>query len=106
MIARPTLARCLLPAVLVILLSGCAAQMAYREGNELVAQDKVEAGLVKYQEAVAADPSNVQYKAAYLRAREAATNRLLPQADRELADGKPELAVQDYRRVLAIDPLN
>jgi general secretion pathway protein D len=80
--------------------------MAYREGNELVAQDKVEAGLAKYQEAVAADPTNVQYKAAYLRAREAATNRLLPQADRELADGKPELAVQDYRRVLAIDPLN
>ena len=62
MIARPTLARRLLPALLAILLSGCAAQMAYREGNELVAQDKVEAGLSKYQEALAADPANVQYK--------------------------------------------
>jgi general secretion pathway protein D len=80
--------------------------MAYREGNELVAQDKVEAGLSKYQEALAADPSNVQYKSAFLRARDAATNRLLPQADRELADGKVDLAVADYRRVLAIDPLN
>jgi general secretion pathway protein D len=106
LIARPTLARCLLPAVLAILLSGCAAQMAYREGNELVAQDKVEAGLLKYREAVAAEPANVVYKTAFLRAREAATNRMLPQADRELADGKPELAVEDYRRVLAIDPLN
>ena len=106
MIARPTLARCLLPAVLAILLSGCAAQMAYREGNELVAQDKVEAGLLKYREAVAAEPANVVYKTAYLQVREAATNRILPQADRELADGKPELAVEDYRRVLAIDPLN
>ena len=106
MIARPTLARRLLPALLAILLSGCAAQMAYREGNELVAQDKVEAGLTKYQEALAADPANVQYKSAYLRARDAATNRLLPQADRELADGKVDLAVADYRRVLAIDPLN
>lgn len=106
MIARPTLARCLLPAFVAILLSGCAAQMAYREGNELVAQDKVEAGLLKYREALAADPSNVVYKATYLRARDAATNRLLPQADRELADGKPELAIADYRRVLAFDPLN
>nr|WP_307188933.1 secretin N-terminal domain-containing protein [Massilia sp. JS1662] len=106
MIACPTLARRLLPACLAILLSGCAAQMAYREGNELVAQDKVEAGLTKYQEALAADPSNVTYKTAFLRARDAATNRLLPQADRELADGKVELAVADYRRVLAIDPLN
>jgi general secretion pathway protein D len=106
LIARPTLARRLLPALLAILLSGCAAQMAYREGNELVAQDKVEAGLTKYQEALAADPSNVQYKTAFLRARDATTNRLLPQADRELADGKVDLAVADYRRVLAIDPLN
>jgi hypothetical protein len=27
----------------------CAGQAAYREGNALVAQDKVEAGLLKYQ---------------------------------------------------------
>ncbi|WP_229421246.1 secretin N-terminal domain-containing protein [Telluria antibiotica] len=100
------LARRLLPAALALLLSGCAAQMAYREGNELVAQDKVEAGLVKYQEALAVDPANVAYKTAFLRARDTATNRLLPQADRELAGGKADLAVQDYRRVLAIDPLN
>jgi general secretion pathway protein D len=106
LIARLILARRVVPALLALLLSGCAAQMAYREGNELVAQDKVEAGLSKYQEALAADPTNVIYKAAYLRARDAATNRLLPQADRELAEGKPDLAVADYRRVLAIDPLN
>jgi general secretion pathway protein D len=106
LIASPTLARRLLPAILAILLSGCAAQMAYREGNELLAQDKVEAGLSKYQEALVADPTNVQYKSAFLRARDAAVNRLLPQADRELAAGKADLAVADYRRVLAIDPLN
>jgi general secretion pathway protein D len=106
LIACPTLARRLLPVLVAILLSGCAAQMAYREGNELVAQDKVEAGLSKYREALIADPYNVVYKAAFLRARDAATNRLLPQADHELADGKPQLAVTDYERVLAIDPLN
>jgi general secretion pathway protein D len=120
LIARPTafvvshpaarLARGLLSAALVAsfaaLLAGCAAESAYRAGNELVAQDRVEAGLTKYQEALAADPANVIYRTAYLRAREAAVNRLLPQADRELAEGQPQLAVQDFRRVLALDPAN
>jgi len=105
-ILPPSLVRRLLPAALALLLAGCAAQQAYREGNELVARNNVEAGLSKYQEALAADPTNVGYKTAFLRAREAATNRLLPQADRELADGKVDLAVADYQRVLAIDPQN
>lgn len=89
-----------------LLLSGCAGQLAYRQGNELVAQDRVEAGLLKYQEAVAADPVNAAYKTAWLRARDAATNRLLTEADRAIADGKAQLALQDYQRVLAIDPVN
>ena len=95
-----------IPLALTLLLSGCAGQMAYREGNALVAQDQVEASLVKYQEAVAADPANAAYKTAYLRARDGLTNRLLTQADREIADGKAQQALQDYQRVLAIDPVN
>jgi general secretion pathway protein D len=97
------LALCVAVALLV---SGCAGQMAYREGNALVAQDQVEAGLLKYQEAVAADPTNAAYKTAWLRARDGATNRLLTQADREIADGKVQPALENYQRVLAIDPVN
>ncbi|MFC0250876.1 secretin N-terminal domain-containing protein [Massilia consociata] len=89
-----------------LLLAGCAGQRAYQEGNALVAQDQVAAGLVKYQEAVAADPANAQYKLAYLRARDSAAARLLGQAEAAMADGKPELALADYRRVLAFDPAN
>jgi general secretion pathway protein D len=92
--------------LVALALSGCAAQRAYREGNELVAQDHVAAGLVKYQEAVAADPGNAVYRATFLRARDTAVGRLLQQADRELADGKPELALEDYQRALLIDPAN
>ncbi len=60
-----------------LLLAGCAAQRAYQEGNALVAQDKVGAGLAKYQEALAADPGNPEYKAAFLRARDGAVVRLV-----------------------------
>jgi general secretion pathway protein D len=100
------LSRLCIPALLATLLAGCAAQQAYREGNELLAQDKVEAGLSKYQQAVAADPTNGIYKAALLRARDGTINRLLTQADRALAEGRAEPALQDYQRVLAIDPVN
>jgi len=93
-------------ALLPLLLAGCAAQRAYQDGNALVAQDQVAAGLAKYQEAVAAEPGNPLYRAAYLRVRDNSATRLIDNADRLLAGGQPELAAEDYRRVLAIDPGN
>jgi len=98
--------RAVFPAMLAAALSGCAGQMAYRDGRALIAEDKIEAGLLKYQQATQADPSNAQYRAAYLRERERATQRLLDQADRLRADGKPELAEQNLLRVQGLDPQN
>jgi general secretion pathway protein D len=92
--------------VLPLLLGGCAAQRAYQEGNDLVARDQVGAGLAKYQEALASEPDNPVYRAAFLRARDNATARLVDQAERALAAGQVDLASQDFRRVLAIDPVN
>jgi general secretion pathway protein D len=89
-----------------LLLAGCAAQNAYREGRTLVEHDQVEAGLVKYQQAMAADPTNPEYRAAYIQTRDRSTTRLLDQSDRALAGGNAALALQGYQRVLAIDPGN
>lgn len=91
---------------LPLLLAGCAAQRAFNEGNALLAQDQVGAGLVKYREALAAEPGNPVYKAAYLRARDSAAVRIVEQAERALEAGQVELAAEEYRRVLAIDPGN
>lgn len=96
----------LIAPLLALLLSGCAAQMAYNEGRTLVEQDKIEAGLIKYQQAVAAEPGNPKYKAAFLQTRDRNATRLLNQADRALAAGRVEQALQDYQRVLSIDPAN
>jgi general secretion pathway protein D len=93
-------------AALAILLSGCAAQMAYRDGNDLIAKNQVEAGLAKYQEAVKADPGNAQYRTAYIGARDRAVQRLLDTAERDQAEGRMAPAEQGFRRVLAIDGQN
>ena len=86
------------------LLAGCAAQMAYRDGRDLVAQGKVEEGLARFQEAIARDPQHAEYRAAYLQTRERAMSSYLEQADRLADAGRRPDAEKLYRRALAIDP--
>ncbi|MEO7576083.1 MAG: secretin N-terminal domain-containing protein [Massilia sp.] len=93
-------------AIAALALAGCAGQMAYREANELTAQNKLEAALPKYQQAIAADPGNAIFKAAFFRARDRNTSRLTESGDRKLAAGQVEAARQDYQRALALDPAN
>ncbi|MDB5916140.1 MAG: ral secretion pathway protein GspD, partial [Massilia sp.] len=93
-------------ATLALALAGCAAQTAYRDGEKLVADDNIEAGLVKYKQAIALDPGNALYRTSFLAARDRSTIRLVDLAERELAAGKSDLAARDYGRALAIDPAN
>lgn len=88
------------------LLAGCAGMFAYSNGKDLVAQDKVEEGLGKFQEAMAQDPQNLEYRKAYLQTRERILYSYLEQADRVAASGNTESAGKLYRRVLGIDPGN
>ena len=89
-----------------IMLAGCAAQMAYRDGKDLVAQGKPEAALEKFQEALTHDPHNVEYRQALLQTRERASASFLQQADREASAGTSEEARKLYQRVLGIEPAN
>ena len=98
--------RAALPALVALALSGCAAQMAFRDGRDLVAKDQVEAGLSKYREAIAADPGNAEYRATYLQVRDRATQRYLDQAERAADHDQYAQAAQAYQSVLALDPLD
>ncbi len=89
-----------------IMLAGCAAQMAYRDGKDLAEQGKPEAALAKFQEALAHEPHNVEYRQAWLQTRERALNSFLDQADRQASAGASEEARRLYQRVLGIDPAN
>ncbi|MBA5690110.1 secretin N-terminal domain-containing protein [Rugamonas apoptosis] len=100
------LARGLALPALALVLGGCAAQLAYRDGRDLVEHDQVEAGLRKFQDAIAAEPGNAKYQAAYLQARDRAIVRYLEQAERALAAGQYPVAEQGFQRVLALDVSN
>jgi len=92
------------PALAALLLSGCAAQMAFRDGRDLVAKDQIEAGLAKYQQAIAADPGNAEYRSVYLQARDRANLQYLAQAERQMAASQYDQAELNYQRVLRLDP--
>ena len=93
-------------ALFALTLSGCAAQMAYRDGRHLMAHDQAEAGIQKLREAALREPANAQYRLAYLEAEEDTIKHFLAQADRYLADDKSALALKMWQRVLALEPEN
>jgi len=97
--------RCL-SAAAALLLAGCAAQEAYREGQTLLAEDKVDAGLAKIQEAMLLDPSAVEYRIGYIRAQDRHLNASLARAERAFVEGRYDEAEAAYRRALALQPGN
>jgi general secretion pathway protein D len=90
----------------VLALAGCAAEMAFRDGQQLIAQENVEAGLSKFREAMTADPSNAQYRMSYLRARDAAVLQHLELAETKTAEGKSDAAAAIFMQALALEPAN
>ena len=98
--------RCCLGVAAALLLAGCAAQNAYREGQALLAEQKVEAGLAKIQEAILLDPGAVEYRIGYTRAQEGAIHAGIDQAERALAALRYAEAEAAYRRVLQLQPGN
>lgn len=90
----------------ICFLSGCAAQMAQKEGNELIAIGKIEAGLSKLEEASRLEPGLASYRSNYLRAKETAIIRYLQHGDRLVANGKFKDAEKTYQTILHFEPEN
>ena len=61
--------KALIVATLVLTLAGCASDRAFREGERLLAQGQTEAGMRQLGQALKEEPSNVQYRTAYIQAR-------------------------------------
>ncbi len=95
-------------ALMIICMSlfGCAAQMAYRDGKDLIAQDKLEDGLEKFKLAMNEAPGQLEYRKAYLKTREQIIYKLQEQADLSIKLEKLAAARENFQRILNIDPAN
>ncbi|MFZ6765919.1 secretin N-terminal domain-containing protein [Undibacterium sp. Di26W] len=80
--------------------------MAYREGKDFIAQDKLEEGLDKFKLAMAAAPDQLEYRKAYLKTREKIIYDLSEQADQSVKLEKYQAARKNYQRILSIDAAN
>jgi len=89
---------------LALLLAGCAAEEAYHDGVTLMDQGKPEESMTKFEQALAREPHDVQYRSAWLAARERALVQSVEQADKLAGKGAFEEARRLYRHALSLDP--
>lgn len=91
---------------LPVFLSGCGGMWSFRQGNELIAEGKIDEGLAKLDEAVRLDPRNAEYRIAVGSRRAAIVNSLLASADSHRREGRLTEAEKAFRQVLVYDPAN
>lgn len=91
---------------LLACLSGCAANNAFREGQQLADKGDLVGAHAAYTRASSLKPNNVQYKVASLRAREHLLNSLIIRAKTASASGQLDEAEKLLREALALDGTN
>lgn len=96
----------LLIGLLMVLLCGCAAQQAFRDGQRLFDSGKVEEGLAQMNKAYRLDPDNSEYRSQYYAQRERTAFQWLSKAEAAKSQGAWDVAEDYYRRILRIDADN
>ncbi|WP_398492808.1 cohesin domain-containing protein [Variovorax sp.] len=94
---------CVLACLLMV---GCASQVAFRDANRLLAENKPTEGLAKLEEAVKLDPKNAEYRVALSTTRASLVNRYLTAAEANRREGRLTDAEKWYRQVMAYEPEN
>lgn len=93
-------------ALLVLVLTGCAAKQAFREGQRQFDVGKIEEGLAQMDKAYKLDPDNSEYRTQYFRHHEAAVFQWLSLADAARTKAAWDDAQGYYQRILKTDPDN
>ncbi|WP_426166002.1 secretin N-terminal domain-containing protein [Pseudoduganella sp. R-34] len=102
----PHLARLCVAFLAAVLLAGCGAMQAYRDGNALLAEGKHAQGLARLEEAVKLSPKNAEYRIGLASQRSAATHGLLAAGETARREGRLSEAEKAYRELQTFDPEN
>jgi general secretion pathway protein D len=106
--------RIIVICLLVVAIAGCAINNktfgtrneAFDEGQKLITQGQLEAGLGKLEQARREEPENQEIRTVLIRSREQVIAIILSEADSFYRAGKLEQAEQAFQRVLNLYPLN
>lgn len=90
--------------MICLLLGACASPVD--EGEQLISEGKIEAGMAKLDELVKQDPGNAEFRIAQARNKEKIVGQKLIDADRLREQGKLDDAEILYRSVLTLDETN
>ena len=93
-----------LAAVLALALGGCAGHQAYKEGQALLGQGRIDAGLAKLEEAIRLEPGNAEFRIGLALRRSTLLNRLYAAGESAHREGRPDDAERLWREVLRLEP--
>ncbi len=95
-------------AVLLVslLLSACAGNQAFKEGNALLDAGQIEQGLARLEQASREEPHNAEYRIALLGRKLRLINALNGRAETLRSSGQSEAASALYQQVLGIEASN
>ena len=92
---------------LVLLLAACAPGREFmRNGQQMIDQGQLEAGLAQMEKGLLLEPENREYRMQVIRQRDAEIGKLLARADAQRTTDRLDDAAALYRRVLGIDAQN
>ncbi|MNF26610.1 Type IV pilus biogenesis and competence protein PilQ precursor [compost metagenome] len=89
-----------------LMLAGCSAVVARKQGMALIEEGQYEAGISRLEEGLKDNPRDVKLNMALSHARARSVKALLAQADLDRSMRDFESASEGYRRVLVIEPNN
>jgi general secretion pathway protein D len=92
--------------LIVAMFTGCAANKAFVEGQQLIAEGKLDTGLASLEKAAREEPENLEIRAVLARQREAVAARLLSEGDNARSSGNLDAAERAYRHVLEMNQRN
>ena len=92
--------------ICILLLNGCAAQMAYRDGRNLADQGQGKAALAKFEEASRLDKGNAQYRMSSVLSRESLTSVAVFEGEQARSVGQYDEAQSAFNRALVLQANN
>ncbi len=93
---------------LVLVMQACVTPVpsAYRTGKRFASVGDWDSAVVEYTQAVALDPSNIEYQLALRRAKSNASKQHVQKAKAYHRAGQLKLAAVEYKQAFNLDPLN